>query len=691
MEMKIKDPFFKLLWLGAFSLLFISYSNHFENSFHFDDEHCIGSNAAIRDWRNIPSFFKDASTTSSLPANQAYRPGVTTLNAIDHAIQNRMKNLALADSNSLAFKFEEFFCPEWAAKPISFKKQNINPFYFHLSIFLSYFLLGILLYYFFLEIFNKTIAHDWNKYAALAATAFFWLHAANAETINYIISRSDSFSTLMIVLCFVMYMRMPFCRKYFLWLIPFIFGFFVKEPVLMLVPLLFFYHFLIENNTSLPGLFGKGTSPVWFTAIIKLTPAFLIGCALYFLAGAMTPDTWEGGGPGWKKYLATQPFVIAHYFQNFILPIDLSADTDWKYVESFSDYRIYAGLAFILALLWTAWMFSKEKLTRPISFGILWFLIALLPTSSVFALAEPMNDHRVFFPYIGLVMSFTWFFALVIYKRKEMLDTFLGKKLILYTFIIAFIAAHAAGTFQRNGVWKSGDSLWADVVKKSPLNGRGHMNYGIALMSKADFAGAWKHFSEALKIIPGYSYLHVNIGIYKNAMGLYAEAEGHYRNAIMLDQKNPETYYYYAQFLLSQNRIQEGINVANSGMKWSPGHIGLAELLARLSAMSIAVLDNAIIKATNEPSPENFLSLSLQYGLLGKWELSITAAEEAIKLKPDYDAAYSNLCYDYTMLKQWDKAIAAGEMATKINPNNQLAQNNLAESKRMKELEKNGK
>src|SRR6202023_2592733 len=64
--------------------LLAAYANHFHNSFHFDDAHTVENNAAIRDLRNIPLFFRDATTFSSLPSNQSYRPLVSTLLAIDY-------------------------------------------------------------------------------------------------------------------------------------------------------------------------------------------------------------------------------------------------------------------------------------------------------------------------------------------------------------------------------------------------------------------------------------------------------------------------------------------------------------------------------------------------------------------------------------------------------------------------------
>src|SRR5438094_8652956 len=67
-------------------ILLAAYANHFHNSFHFDDAHTIVNNSAIRDLKNIPLFFTDARTFSSLPSNQSYRPLVSTLLSIDYRI-----------------------------------------------------------------------------------------------------------------------------------------------------------------------------------------------------------------------------------------------------------------------------------------------------------------------------------------------------------------------------------------------------------------------------------------------------------------------------------------------------------------------------------------------------------------------------------------------------------------------------
>ena len=71
---------------GVLALVLAAYANHFGNAFHFDDHHSVVDNPALRDIRNIPRFFTDATTFSILPSNQSYRPALQTTLAIDYWI-----------------------------------------------------------------------------------------------------------------------------------------------------------------------------------------------------------------------------------------------------------------------------------------------------------------------------------------------------------------------------------------------------------------------------------------------------------------------------------------------------------------------------------------------------------------------------------------------------------------------------
>ena len=271
----------KLIIFGfiSLSILILTYSNHFNNGFYFDDSHTIKNNEYIKDLKNIPLFFTDASTSSTLPENQAYRPIVTLLNSIDY----------------------------WLA-------GELNPLYFHLTIFFWYIVLGVLLFFLFQKLFNLSFQHKWNSILALFAVSWYMFHTANAETINYIISRSDSFSTLCIVASFVLYQSHR-TRKWHLYILTMIIGIYTKQTGVMFVPLLFFYVLFFEENISLTEFVTLKNIKRLVNTLKKVAPAFIIAIPLFlFNQLYLTPDTTASVNTSVSifDYFTTQFFVILH-------------------------------------------------------------------------------------------------------------------------------------------------------------------------------------------------------------------------------------------------------------------------------------------------------------------------------------------------------------------------------------------
>jgi hypothetical protein len=526
------DSRFHLLGILLVIAATVTYSNHFFNSFHFDDFHTIVNNVYIKDLRNIPLFFRDGATFSSLPTNQSYRPFVTTTLAIDYWLGNGLR----------------------------------TTFYFHLSTFILFLAQGACMYFLYLGIFRISFRHVWNRYAALFAVAWYLLHPAGAETINYIIARSDSLSTLFVVLSFVLFIHSPVSRRFHLYLLPLAVGCLAKPIAAVFAPLLLAYVCLFEEN------------PAWTDPFRKTLPTFAFCLALLVFIGYMEPPTWAPGGASRFHYVITQPYVILRYFATFFFPLGLSADTDWKPLASVADVRFAAGVLFVAALLLIAVVTARKDRLRPISFGILWFLIALLPTSLI-PLAEVTNDHRVFFPYVGLVMAVSWTVALAFARWRESAPPDRSFPRRAAAGIVILLAVYAYGTHQRNAVWRSEETLWRDVTRKSPENGRGLMNYGLALMARGEYRGAEKYFTDALRRYPSYTNLYVNMGVLKAATGEPGAAEGYFRDAIALGPGYPDGYYFYARFLGDGKRFGEAAGYLEMALKLAPAHLGARNLL----------------------------------------------------------------------------------------------------------------
>lgn len=705
------------LWLPIFIILLsvtLVYHKHFDNEFHFDDNHTIQNNIYIQDLKNFKKYFSDATTFSNLPQNQQYRPMFTLSVAIDYWMSWKF---------APGHKQKSDFDAEW----------KINPdksFWFHFTNFLWFLIQLVLMYFVIIKIFNKTFAHKWNHLMALFAIAWYGLHTANAETINYISARSDSLSTFCVVAAFYLFLYFDKAKKYFLYLIPVIIGCLFKPTAVMFAPILMVYLFLFDimpiidkkkltNKTKKSKWKLKDSDKQTLKSAIKHTLiSFFAVIIMYIIITVMTPGTFTPGIIKLWQYVATQPFVMLHYLKTFFFPTLLSADTDWTAVQSLSDIRFIIGVAFVIILLYLAYVTSKKSELRPVSFGILWFFLALLPTSVV-PLSEVMNDHRIFYPYVGLIISVTWLISYLLIKYEKIIRQ---KKLIkvIITFTAIFIlSANAYGTYHRCEVWDNDESLWYDVTVKSPKNGRGLMNYGLTQMQKGNYDTALQYFEKAKQFSPYYPYLYINIGILKNAIGHVEEAEQNFKLALQYGPDYYGSYYYYAQFLYSRGRNKEAIPLLKQAIKLSPAWMESRYLLMNIysfeylwddlrqlaqetlqiapnDAVSLYYLNNsynrktkleeAIENVTKQPNADNYLVLGLRYYQEYEFEKCIENSYKALEFKPDYVEAYNNICSAYNNLGQWDKAIEAGEKALSINPDFSLAKTNLELAKKMKSL-----
>lgn len=635
-----RKPAILFLCLAVFVTLL--YWNHFGNAFHFDDFHTVVQNPYVRSLENVPRFFTDAGTSSVLPANRAWRPLVVASLAVDY----------------------------WLGK-------GLKPFFFHLSTFLWFLALLALMFALFRKVFDQARPGPGNLWAALFATALFGVHPAIAETVNYIIQRAEVYSTLGLVASLVMWIYLPSLRRYGLYLLPLAAAMLCKAPAMVFPVILFFYIWLLEGEK--PGVAAR-----------KCLPSLVAVGALAWLIAVMTPSTFAPGASSADAYRITQPVVIFRYFRTFFIPTGLTADTDRVPFASIFEGEAISGFIFILALIGVAFWATKRRETKPIAFGFCWFLAAVLPTS-VFPLAEVENDHRMFFPFVGLTLSASWAVALWLYAHPE-------RRTAVGWGGVAVLVVFAAGAWQRNQIWRTEESLWYDVTLKSPHNGRGLMNYGLTQMSKGETARALNYFERALQYNPNYDILEVNLGIADGALGKDTEAERHFARAIQLSPKEAVPHYYYAVWLRQRNRPAEAIQQLNLAIQDNSSYLEAPRLLMEIYAEQ---LDADSLRRTArellarfpsdpealawlgradklQPTAESYLNRSLRLYQQGKFEESIQAAREALKLRPGYSEAWNNIAAAYNSLSKWDEGIRAAEQAVRLRPDNQLARNNLA-------------
>lgn len=662
--------------LGIVVLLAVvlAYSNHFYNEFHFDDSHTVQDNAYIRDLKNIPLFFKSVQTSSSMPSHQGYRPVVTTTLAIDYALSM------------------------WKTKG----QNGYDLFFYHFSNFSWFLIIIVLLYFLQKDLYQRArLNTDIVPFMALAGCLWYGLLTPNAETVNYIISRSDILSTLAIVASFAIYIQFKNLRKCYLYVIPSIIGMFAKETTIMFAPLLVAYDFMVEKQMSLSQIFSANGIRSFLGSILTGLPALVIGAALAILGIKMTQVFEMSGSTSGLYYRITQPYIVLHYVVQFFFPFGLTADTDIPGIVAISDDRLFIGFAFLAGLIWLAFKASEKVEWRPAAYGIVWFLVTLLPTALV-PLAEVTNDHRVFLPYIGLVIAVINLIG-NLYLR---LSHNKAVQTAMVVVLLLVVSGYGYGVHERNKVWKTDESLWRDVTEKSPNNGRGWMNYGLTLMGKGDYTNADYCYQQALSKTPRYYILHINIGILKEATGNPAAAEPYFKNALEYGPNYVEPYYYYARHLLHAKRIDEAVIYCEKGLQIFSGHLYSRYLLmdiynyaqnwpklkeaaqatlaiypndAKAQSMLALAMNPAsgVAPVPAKATAVDFLNQSLAYYQAGRYRECIDACNKALELQPNYAEAYNNMCSAYNQLGQFDSAVIAGTKAVELKPDFQLAKNNL--------------
>jgi Flp pilus assembly protein TadD len=594
-----KRVYFAIACAAAAALVIAVWSNTLDNSFHFDDSHVIEQNVFIRSLDHIPRYFIDAYTFSSLPQNATYRPLVTLTYALDYAVA-----------------------------------RGLNPRPFHVTQIALLVITGSMLVVFLTPILS-------NRWAALFSATWFCVHTANTETMNFLSSRSELLSTIGLLGSFVLWQRSAFARRSLLYLVPVAIGALAKAQVVVFAPLFLIYLVLIERDPR---------------ALRRCVPAFVAGVGLLLFLNAMNVPEWtSGGGPAYR-YVLTQPYVWLHYARLFVIPAGLSADTDLQPFTHWYDTRAIAGYAFVALLV----LAMRRLRSGPVAFGLAWFAVALLPTS-LFPLAEVMNEHRIFVPYIGLVVAVTAF-ALIRFPDRSGALTLVA---------VTILVLHGISTQQRNRVWATEETLWRDVVAKSPGNGRAWMNFGLTQMASGRYAEAKASFERAQSLTPNYSVLEINQGIVEGQLGDHAAAERHFRRALELNA-DANANFYFARWLVGRGRGPEAVELLRIALQKSPAFADVQALLGRI----------AVARGTAQPSRKSeTYAAAFDRGLKAiaraDWLEAAESNREALLHDPRSADALNNLGWSLAQLGFRDEARRAYDAALAGDPNHERARNNM--------------
>src|SRR5205085_833820 len=104
----------------------------------------------------------------------------------------------------------------------------------------------------------------------------------------------------------------------------------------------------------------------------------------------------------WYQYAFTEARAIFVYIRLALAPVGQSVDHDFPVSRTIFDH---GAILWMLLLAASVWLAVRLRRRYPLScFGLLWFLIALAPTSSVVPIFDPLVERRMYLALAGLIL-----------------------------------------------------------------------------------------------------------------------------------------------------------------------------------------------------------------------------------------------------------------------------------------------
>jgi tetratricopeptide (TPR) repeat protein len=417
------------------------------------------------------------------------------------------------------------------------------------------------------------------------------------------------------------------------------------------------------------------------------------------------------------NYWFSQPWVAMRYLFRFVAPLRLSVDSDFTGFAHIWDPLALAGFLGVAALAFAAYRLGKSEKGRIAAFGLWWFLIALAPDALV-SHAPVEANWRAFLPFIGLALAIAGALTVAMESwlpRRESVEvSFTGRQITAYvaTALVAVAVLAGAGwaTFERNKVWESEATLWQDAMEHSPRNGRAIMFYGLTQLNDRNPMVPYGYAERAERVSPADPVIDVNLALANARLSQPKKADRSFNDAIRDGDTYSPSWSSYGQWLFNEDRLKEAADKAARAIELDPYDIvarrtmmdvyGTRHQWAKLKEFSEETLqllpgdpdgersllvaesgaeqiNRAVQQASSSPSVDHYLALSVLYFQSQRYQDSIDAARQALKLNPQLGEAYSNIASAYHSMGKLDETIDALQEEIRVNPNLPSAKSNL--------------
>ena len=190
------------------------------------------------------------------------------------------------------------------------------------------------------------------------------------------------------------------------------------------------------------------------------------------------------------------------------LPISLSLLVrPWalsvEHAAELASLEILAGAAMLAVMLAVA--IGSRRRHPWLTFGLIWPLIAMLPTHSLIARLDPIAEGPLYLAAIGPVIAASR------YAARWLRDSHRTATVVLGTVLLGGLLGGSVLCMWRTSVWGNQVQLWQEATVSAPHSARAWTNLGMAYTTANDAVAARAAYLHALQLDPANVRAMINL------------------------------------------------------------------------------------------------------------------------------------------------------------------------------------
>lgn len=451
-----------------------------------------------------------------------------------------------------------------------------------------------------------------NPAVAFIVGILFAVHPLRVESVAWVTERKDVlfvFFYLLTLISYVRYIRKPSRVFYGLSLFVFLLSGLAKGAALSLPLVLFLIDWL------------KNRSQTWPRILEKLP--FICAAFVFGLLAVLAQRTLQSASVPFVQRFFTANWVAVFYLTKTLFPFHLSALYPYP-----AGYPQTLPIAFLLAPIPVAALafFSGYSIpfTKKFVFGLLFFLITLLPVGQLVTVAGPeiAANRYTYLPLIGIFylagVGGVW-----LWRKIRSATAF---RFILAGAGCVLILGLIWLTWGRTRTWRDSITLWTDVLMKNPRIPEAYNNRGAVYAVLRQYDRALADYDHALAVSPNFSRALNNRGTLYQRMGYFIKARADFDRAVDLDP-------------------------ANADLRYNRGNLYMA-----MENYDLAIRDYTAAATLQPKNLEAWNNRGNAYCRAGEYDLGLADYDRVITADPEYLEAYHNRAVAYFLKKDFDRA-----------------------------------